>query len=256
MICVWAAKLHSSTSESHCRDIKPMIDEVVKEGRTVVTIIADGGPDWSTKSLMNALFFCRLWKECHLNILCVTSFAAQFSAYNPIEHLWSPMSKKLASVMFSAIAEGDTKPPCSISGITPEERVKKEAEVFDRAITELCHVHWKDAVFDTFKVLAAPVECNDPNPTCHDVVNKFFKAPLSRMSEYSQQFEEMKFMLKHIQRHRNEVMFLKCLEDTCAYCTTNPPRATKVYKFLQERNMTLFSPMPSSEHLGHYCTFL
>ena len=28
-----------------------MIDEVVKEGRTVVTIHADGGPDWSTKSV-------------------------------------------------------------------------------------------------------------------------------------------------------------------------------------------------------------
>ena len=117
-------------------------------------------------------------------------------------------------------------------------------------------MHWKDAEFDTFKVHAIPVLCNDPHPNSHDIMNEFFKVPLSRMDEYVSLYEEMKFMLKHIQRHRNELIFLKCLEDTCTYCTTNPPKATKVYKFLKERNIIFFSPMPSSKHPGHYCTFL
>ena len=38
--------------------------------------------------------------------------------------------------------------------------------------------------------------------------------------------------------------------------TTHPPKATGVFAFLQERNMTLFSPMPSHKYPGHYCTFL
>ena len=94
-----------------------MINAVVEEGRTVVTIIADGGPDWSTSSLLkfNALFFMRLWKECNLDLLCICSYAARYSAYNPIEHLWAPMSKRLASVRFSAVAEGDEKPPQYLS---------------------------------------------------------------------------------------------------------------------------------------------
>ena len=155
------------------------------------------------KALINAMFFCRLWKECCLDILCITSFSARFSAYNRIEHLWSPMSKRLASVIFSAKAEGDTKPPSSLSRITAEEKTKKEAEVFDRAISELCQVHWKDAEFDTFKVHAIPVLCNDPQPNSHDIMNEFLKAPLSRMDEYVSLYEKMKFMLKRIQRHRN-----------------------------------------------------
>lgn len=63
-------------------------------------------------------------------------------------------------------------------------------------------------------------------------------------------------MLTYIQRHHNELAFLKCLKELRTCCMAHPPKATKVYAFLQERNMTLLSPMPSSEHTGHYCTFL
>ena len=63
-------------------------------------------------------------------------------------------------------------------------------------------------------------------------------------------------MVAHIQRHRNELVYLKCLSENCDYCTTYPPKATGVFAFLQERNMTLFSPMPSHKYPGHYCTFL
>ena len=129
-------------------DLKPVVEAVVFEGRTVITLIVDGGPDWSTNSLLNAMYFLRLWKSCNLDILCVTSFAARYSAYNPIEHLWSVLSKKLASVKLSAVADGDVKAPYYLSGITEEQKKAKEAEVFDRAITEISDVHWNKTVFD------------------------------------------------------------------------------------------------------------
>ena len=56
----------------HTSDLTPIMKAVVQEGRTVVTITADGGLDWSTASLLNALFFMRMWRECDLDILCVT----------------------------------------------------------------------------------------------------------------------------------------------------------------------------------------
>ena len=85
-VCLCSAKFHSSTCEMHIHDLKPILEAVVKEGKTVVTLIVDGGPDWSTSSLLNALYFMRLWKACNLDMLCVTSFAARYSAYNPTEH--------------------------------------------------------------------------------------------------------------------------------------------------------------------------
>jgi len=86
----------------------------------VLILTVDGGPDWSTNSLVNALFYMRLWRDNNLDVLVATSFAARFSAFNPIEHLWSPLSKKLDGVTFSAVAPGDSKPPSQISGISDE----------------------------------------------------------------------------------------------------------------------------------------
>lgn len=50
---------HASTAQQvkHTSDLTPIMKAVVQEGRTVVTIIADGEPDWSTASLLNTLFF-------------------------------------------------------------------------------------------------------------------------------------------------------------------------------------------------------
>lgn len=61
-------------------------------------------------------------------------------------------------------------------------------------------------------------------------------------------------MSAHIQRHWNELVYVTCLSEDCDYCTTHPPKATGVFAFLPECNMTLFSPMPSHKHPGHYCT--
>ena len=113
----------------------------------MITIIVDGGPDWSTASLLNALYYIRLWKSCNLDMLCVTSFAARYSAYNPIEHLWAPMSKRLSSDRLSVVANGDSKAPCYISGLSDAEKKAIQAAVFDQAISEIAKVHWKDASF-------------------------------------------------------------------------------------------------------------
>ena len=119
-VYIQCAKFHSSTCQIHANDMLPQLKAVVEEGRTAVVIIVDGGPDWSPGSLLNNLFFFCLWRDAGLDILVVCSYAARFSAYNPIEHLWSP-SKKLCGVQFSSKASGDTKPPSQMSGLTTEE---------------------------------------------------------------------------------------------------------------------------------------
>jgi len=69
----------------------------VKDGKTVAFIKVDNGPDWNLLNITNMLYFGRMWKDSGLDIFGIMSYAAQWSAYNNIEHLWSPMSKKLAN---------------------------------------------------------------------------------------------------------------------------------------------------------------
>ena len=54
-VCLRSAKFHSSTYEMHIHDLKPILEAIVSERKTVVTLIVDGGPDWSTSSLLIAL---------------------------------------------------------------------------------------------------------------------------------------------------------------------------------------------------------
>lgn len=81
--------------------------------------VVDNGPDWNVSS---PFFLTRLWHDTGLDIPCVTSFAAWYSAYNPTEHLRLPLSKKQTSVRFSALATGYTEPLHQIGGISAEEK--------------------------------------------------------------------------------------------------------------------------------------
>lgn len=158
-----------------------MFKAFVKEGRTAITLIVDGGPDWSTASLLNTLFFFCLWRDADLAMLVVCPYAARYSAYNPIEYLWSPLSKKLSGVQFSSKATGDTKPPCQLSGITAEEQELKEAEVFDSAIHDLCSVHWADITYDGYSCHPHHIKCiNESAPMYndHSDVCSFLQCPL------------------------------------------------------------------------------
>ena len=66
--------------------------------------------------------------------------------------------------------------------------------------------------------------------------------------------EELRFMLKHIDRKKNEVVLKKCVDPVCGHCSGTPVVARKIFSFLNER--TLFNPMESDIHPGHYCIFL
>ena len=168
-------------------------------------------------------------------------------------------SKKLASVRLSAIAVGDEKAPHLLAGISEELKKAKEEEVFDDAISEIADVHWNKTMFDEFPVIPVPVKCNDQIASNHDRVLKFLKAPLRDVhdgSTYTDLLSEYRFLLAHTSRHHSEIIFMKCGHSTCPHCSENPVRAKEVFSFLRDRKMSLFYPMPSKEHVGHYCTYL
>ena len=65
-------------------------------------------------------------------------------------------------------------------------------------------------------------------------------------------------MLRHLNRKANEVVFMKCTEPACTVCAGKPWQAEKVYNFLKQRKfmIKLFRPEESTDHPGHYATFL
>ena len=66
--------------------------------------------------------------------------------------------------------------------------------------------------------------------------------------------KEMREMLLHIQRHRNEVIFMKCSDSNCSHCMQNPVKAKKLFAMLKQIGMKIFAPLPNPNN-GHYYTF-
>ena len=83
-------KFHSST-------IATYVSDFYSSSRfTSAMALADGGPDYSPANIINMLFYFRLFKVLNFDLLSVSTYAAWYSAFNPTEHVWSPLSNHLA----------------------------------------------------------------------------------------------------------------------------------------------------------------
>ena len=96
-----------------------------------------------------------------MEMLSVLTYAARYSARNPIEHLRSPLSNALAGVILPSCVPGESLPPAkqSTKMQTPEESRSKEKIVFDNAMST-CSAHWKNMTFDNFPINVHIVKCN------------------------------------------------------------------------------------------------
>ena len=96
-----------------------------------------------------------------MDILLVLTYAARYSAFNPIEHLWSPLSNALAGVILSSCVPDESLPPAkqSTKTQTPEERRSKEKIVFDHIMSN-CSADWKNMTFENFPINVHIVKCN------------------------------------------------------------------------------------------------
>ena len=86
-----ASMFHKSTSAMHVNNLKEILQPtVLGENKKAVTIVCDGGPDWTPRSTPNLMNFGRLWRDLNLDILILTSYAPGYNHLNPIECSWTP----------------------------------------------------------------------------------------------------------------------------------------------------------------------
>ena len=131
-------KYQPSNIVGHLSDLETVLCMSQHLGESSVLLTVDGGPDWPTTSLTNIYFYHSFWRQKELTLLTVTSYAPGFSAYNRIEQLWSPVSKRFTSAKANPCAECDDVPPIMVPGISDDQLISKENEVFDRITDEVC----------------------------------------------------------------------------------------------------------------------
>ena len=85
---VGAVKFCPSTAEAQTNDLLPLLTAQAKDGKEITFFKVDNGPDWNLLSVVNSLYFCKLWRDSELDVMGVCSYAARCSAYNNIEILF------------------------------------------------------------------------------------------------------------------------------------------------------------------------
>jgi len=67
---------------------------------------------------------------------------------------------------------------------------------------------------------------------------------------------ELRFMLKHIERKSNEIIFRKCNNPNCRHCLNHPIVSKKSWEYLHSKNFKWPNPTESESFPGHYKTYL
>ena len=105
-----AARFHEAIVETQANDLSDLVQDEVKQGKTGLRLTVDGGPDYTVKSVLAMFAFGRLWQDQNLDFLIMCTHAPGDSAYNQIEHAWSPLSAALAGVTFPVSLPGQLPP--------------------------------------------------------------------------------------------------------------------------------------------------
>ena len=218
-----------------------------------VVAIADGGPDWSVKSVLNLMSMGYLWKNLELDVLVIQCYAPGHSRFNPIERSWSALTKWLVGVIL----------PVEVDGAVPKENeTDKWLEALDFAASS-CAKFWQNKICGGFPVVAQTFLSNNPLVSeiknTHKTLHEFTNASKTKINE-SPNFmtlqKDYQFLVKHCNRKLYQLEFVRCREDDCSHCLKLPKRNNEfldlIYKFggsCPVPEKSLFSP-------DHFTTFL
>ena len=195
-----AQRFDDETAETHANDLTDIFKRNIG-GRTGVCLSVDGGSDYSVKSLLTMFYFGRLWRDCELDFLLMGTYAPGDSAYNSIEHAWSPLSACIAGVTLPANLP-DEEPPWK-QNLEGDDLLKKEVDVFDQAVQKL-NSYWNGTSYDSFPVSSRGIPCSAyPSPyNCHPKLVAFCNAGVTkiRTEEQLKVRAELKFLLRLARR--------------------------------------------------------
>lgn len=248
-----AQKFHSSTIEPHVNDLL-RLSKSEDLSKPIISIIVDNGPDWSCGSLINCLYFYKLFRQLELDALFIISFCPKYSAFNPIEHTWAVCTKALTSLTLPAVLPGEKIPP-SAQSLSEISKKHKESVMFDLAMKLLCK-QWNNMSYANFKITAMYQHClqnNSLHDQYGDIKAKLRSVQTIRQDEFL--MEEMAQMMMNLDRRIDMICFKKCTKQpVCKICEENPIRAVNALNFLNN-NEHFPNPQPIATGPRTFATF-
>lgn len=218
-----------------------------------VVAIADGGPDWSVKGVINLLSLGYLWENAKLDVLVLQSYAPGHSRFNPIERSWSQLTKWLVGVLL----------PDNIDGKKPSENdTVGWNKILDDAV-DMCSKFWDGKEYAGFPVSVEKMytgsqvinKLKEVHQLIHSFVNTTKKG-LSASIDLQSLQKKYKFYVKHCNRKPYQIEFAKCDDNQCSHCLSLPNCCNDMLNMMKLFGGSFPVPEESVLYPGHYRTFL
>nr|XP_054772165.1 LOW QUALITY PROTEIN: uncharacterized protein LOC129280136 [Lytechinus pictus] len=148
--------------------------------------------------------------------------------------------------------DGEVNPSCAQSGLSAEERMRKEHQVFNKADAAIRDIYWRHLQFNGQRV---NVCCVPSGVTSGSEEYNRIKQALGgsgKTLKDSEFHNDFKFCMSHIDRRIGTVIFSKCQQDECTHCMRNPPRASSG---LMDCLRSFPMPQLSTTVPGNFLTF-
>lgn len=244
----------------------PILKAPIQYGKSFLTMVGDNGPDMNPKNYMNIMYLGRIWRDLSLTRLSCVTYPAGRSAYNPIEHAWSPLSNALTAVTIPACLSEEDEPPCK-QNLAQKDKDEKNRKMLEKAANTLA-TYWKNLSYDGNPVIPIIMKENDREKESyhdHKTVEELVYASKKALDEGSKALKyarkEFSFFCKHADRRSNCFTLMKCQlfkpkEEECDWCRENPPKDCEAFRFEKELGEFFFDPAPSENHAEHFSTYL
>jgi len=251
---LYPSRVIESTNVMHVNHLMKQIhDEKRLHEIFNVIAVADGGPDWSVKGVINFLSMGLLWKNLNLDTFVVQCYAPGHSRFNPIERTWSFLTNKIATVVL----------PDDINGVTPAFNDEKAwFEVLDNAV-DLCSRFWDKKEYCGFPIKVETFKSDNPIipkiKKTHAIFKDFANASQKKLREtpgYSKLQDIYQFLVKHANRKAYQIEFIRCQDQQCNHCSRLPARENQFLQLVREFGGSCPVPRESEIFIGHYKTFL
>ena len=249
---LYPSRAIESTNAMHANHL---MNQIIQERRfkpvVNVVAIADGGPDWSVKGVVNFMTMGLLWKDLGLDCFVIQCYAPGHSRFNPIERLWSFLTNRIATVTL----------PDHIDGIKPKFNDEKGwLKVLDNAVDH-CARFWDGKRYSGFPIVVDSFKSTNPAipviRKTHESLKVFSNASKKRLEEeeFKQMREHYKFLARHANGKAYQLEFVRCSSNVCMHCKNLPVRENQFLEIINSFGGTCPSPSPNDVHKEHFKTF-
>ena len=252
---VYPSRAIEATNTMHVRHLEKMIKNDFFNGEIFnIVMIADGGPDWSVKGVVNFMSMGLFWLKSKLDILLVQCYAPGHSRFNPIERSWSFLTKWLVGVTLPTDANGGKVPK--------DDDDEGWNTVLDNA-AEVCTKFWHGRRVNGHKINAFPFLTSNPDIESlkrhHQTIHSFAKASAKQLRDGSDEKLLQKvyqLLVTHCNRKPYQLEFVRCSRPLCNHCMSLPKRNNPLLDLVDEFGGSFPSPTESFIHRGHFENFV